>query len=46
MEGDIQGVCEPAVKNELGNVVQFERVCFARIDAVSKDSVTAYFTHK
>jgi glutamyl-tRNA synthetase len=46
MEGDIQGVCEPAVKNELGNVVQFERVCFARIDAVSGDSVTAYFTHK
>jgi len=45
-EGDVQGVCEPAVKNELGNVVQFERVCFARIDAVSGDSVTAYFTHK
>jgi glutamyl-tRNA synthetase len=46
MEGDIQGVCEPAVKNELGNVVQFERVCFARIDAVSDDGVMAYFTHK
>jgi glutamyl-tRNA synthetase len=45
-EGDIQGTCEPAVKKELGNVVQFERVCFARIDAVSDEGVTAYFTHK
>jgi glutamyl-tRNA synthetase len=45
-EGDIRGTCEPAVKNELGNVVQFERVCFARIDAVSDDGVIAYFTHK
>jgi glutamyl-tRNA synthetase len=45
-EGDIRGTCEPAVKNELGNVIQFERVCFARIDAVSDDGVIAYFTHK
>jgi glutamyl-tRNA synthetase len=45
-EGDIQGTCEPAVKNELMNVIQFERVCFARIDAVSDDGVMAYFTHK
>jgi len=45
-EGDMQGACEPAVKTELGNVVQFERVCFARIDAVSDEGVLAYFTHK
>jgi len=45
-EGDILGTCEPAVKNELGNVIQFERVCFARIDAVSDKGVMAYFTHK
>jgi glutamyl-tRNA synthetase len=45
-DGDIQGVCEPAVKNELGNVVQFERVGFAKIDAVLDDGVMAYFTHK
>jgi glutamyl-tRNA synthetase len=45
-DGDISGACEPAVKNELGKVVQFERVCFARIDAVSDDGVLAYFTHK
>ena len=41
-----QGTCEPAVKNELGNVVQFERVCFAKIDAVADAGVTAYFTHR
>jgi glutamyl-tRNA synthetase len=45
-DGDIRGVCEPAVKTELGNVVQFERVGFAKIDAVSGDGVMAYFTHK
>jgi glutamyl-tRNA synthetase len=45
-EGDVCGTCEPAVKNELGNIVQFERVCFARIDAVSDGGVLAYFTHK
>jgi glutamyl-tRNA synthetase len=45
-DGDISGVCEPAVKQELGKVVQFERVGFAKIDAVSDDSVMAYFTHK
>ncbi len=45
-EGDIAGVCEPAVAGELGNVVQFERVGFAKIDVVSDDGVMAYFTHK
>jgi glutamyl-tRNA synthetase len=45
-EGEIAGACEPLVKKELGNVVQFERIGFVKIDAVDKDSVRAYFTHK
>jgi len=45
-EGDIAGACEPAARNELGNVVQFERVGFAKIDSVTDDGVVAYFTHK
>jgi glutamyl-tRNA synthetase len=45
-EGEISGVCEPAVKEELGKVVQFERVGFVKIDAVGIDGVRAYFTHK
>jgi glutamyl-tRNA synthetase len=44
-EGVITGVCEPLVKKERGNVVQFERVGFARIDTVDNDGVRAYFTH-
>jgi glutamyl-tRNA synthetase len=44
-EGEITGACEPLVKKESGHVVQFERVGFARIDAVDKDGVRAYFTH-
>jgi glutamyl-tRNA synthetase len=44
-EGETTGVCEPLVVNELGKVVQFERVGFARIDAAGKDGVRAYFTH-
>jgi glutamyl-tRNA synthetase len=45
-EGQIPGACEPAVKQELGKVVQFERVGFVKIDAVGNDGVKAYFTHK
>lgn len=45
-EGGISGACEPAVKQELGRVVQFERVGFVKIDAVGDDGVKAYFTHK
>ena len=44
-EGEMSGACEPAVKKELGNVVQFERVGFVKIDAVGNDGVRAYFTH-
>ena len=45
-EGEIAGACEPLVKKELGKVVQFERIGFVKIDAVSNDGVRAYFTHK
>jgi len=44
-DGEINGACEPAVKQELGNVVQFERVGFVKIDSVGADGVKAYFTH-
>ena len=45
-EGDVTGACEPAVAQELGKVVQFERVGFARIDSVTDEGILAYFTHK
>jgi glutamyl-tRNA synthetase len=45
-EGEISGACEPAVKEELGKVIQFERVGFVKIDSVGNDGVKAYFTHK
>jgi glutamyl-tRNA synthetase len=45
-EGEMTGVCEPRVKDELGKVVQFERVGFARIDSADSAGVKAYFTHK
>jgi glutamyl-tRNA synthetase len=45
-EGEICGACEPAVIKELGNVVQFERIGFVKIDSVDNDRVAAYFTHK
>jgi glutamyl-tRNA synthetase len=45
-EGEISGACEPLVIKELGNVVQFERIGFVKIDSVDNDRVTAYFTHR
>jgi glutamyl-tRNA synthetase len=45
-EGDLRGVCEPAVQNAVGNVVQFERVGFARIDSIGPDGIVAYLTHR
>jgi len=45
-EGEMTGACEPAVKNELKKVVQFERVGFVKIDSVGTDGIQAYFTHK
>jgi glutamyl-tRNA synthetase len=45
-EGELKGACEPLVQQEPGRVVQFERVGFARVDAVDAAGVRAYFTHK
>jgi glutamyl-tRNA synthetase len=45
-EGEMRGACEPRVTAELGKVVQFERVGFAKIDSADASGVTAYFTHK
>jgi len=45
-EGEMKGACEPAVRSEVGKVVQFERVGFVKIDAVDASGVKAYFTHK
>ncbi len=45
-EGDIEGFCEPLAAEEAGNVIQFERVGFARIDAVADGRVSAYFAHR
>jgi len=45
-EGEMKGACEPAVRSELGKVIQFERVGFVKIDTVGADGVLAYFTHK
>jgi glutamyl-tRNA synthetase len=45
MDGELNGVCEPAVAKEPGTVVQFERIGFVKIDTVSESGVLAYFTH-
>ena len=44
-EGDKEGFCERRVIKECGEVVQFERVGFARIDSANDDRVVAYFAH-
>jgi glutamyl-tRNA synthetase len=45
-EGDLEGYCEPGVASEIDAVVQFERVGFARIDAVEETHILAYFAHR
>jgi len=40
-----KGIGEPLIVSELGNVVQFERYGFVRIDSVVEKGVVAYFTH-
>ena len=44
-EGIDKGIGEPLIASELGNVVQFERYGFVRIDSVQEKEVVAYFTH-
>lgn len=44
---DLKGLAEPAVASlRVDDVVQFERVGFARIDHVSRSEVRAYFAHR
>jgi glutamyl-tRNA synthetase len=40
------GVGEAGIVDELGNVVQFERFGFVRIDSVDAGRVVAYFAHR
>jgi glutamyl-tRNA synthetase len=44
-EGIDEGIGEPLIASELGNVVQFERYGFVRVDSVVGKEVVAYFTH-
>ena len=48
-DGIDEGIGEPLIASELGNVVQFERYGFVRIDSVmekeTETEVVAYFTH-
>ena len=44
-DGEISGIGEFGIADELDKVVQFERYGYARIDSVD-DEVIAYFTHK
>jgi len=44
---ELRGLGEPLVASlKVDDVVQFERVGFARIDHVSKAEVRAYFAHR
>ncbi|NYT07417.1 MAG: glutamate--tRNA ligase [Methanomicrobiales archaeon] len=45
-EGPVTGACEPAAGTVRGNVVQFERMGFARIDRVEPQELIAYFCHR
>ncbi|MBE0524073.1 MAG: glutamate--tRNA ligase [Methanosarcinales archaeon] len=44
-DGEMPGIGEVGIADELDRVVQFERYGYARIDSVD-DEVIAYFTHK
>jgi glutamyl-tRNA synthetase len=43
----VQGLSEISVKNlEIGDIVQFERFGFVRLNKKEKDNLTFYFAHK
>jgi len=43
----VNGLCESTVKNlNVGDIVQFERFGFARLDKKEKDKLIFYFAHK
>jgi glutamyl-tRNA synthetase len=43
---EITGFGESGIKKEVGNVVQFERFGFVRIDSLEDGTAIAYFTHE
>ncbi|MDD4568463.1 MAG: hypothetical protein PHU37_11225 [Methanoculleus chikugoensis] len=45
-EGSLEGFCEPPVAGEADNVVQFERIGFARVDSADGGRVSTYFAHR
>ncbi|MBN1166674.1 MAG: glutamate--tRNA ligase [Methanospirillaceae archaeon] len=45
-EGDISGVCEPVVQDLVGQMVQFERVGFARVERSDSSGLTAVYSHR
>jgi DNA-directed RNA polymerase beta' subunit len=45
-EVTVNHLLDAAVANEVGKIIQFERIGFARIDRVSKDGIEAFFAHR
>jgi glutamyl-tRNA synthetase len=46
MEGTVHGWAEPGLDHhDVDDVVQFERIGFARIDEQTDDATVAYFAH-
>ena len=45
-DGDLKGYCEPMVALDLGKVVQFERVGFARIEKATGMLIDAVWAHR
>ncbi len=45
-DGADDGIGEVGIRDDLGQVVQFERYGFVRIDSVKDDEVVAYFAHR
>ncbi|WP_458206329.1 glutamate--tRNA ligase [Haladaptatus sp. NG-SE-30] len=47
MDGDVDGHAEPDfAETDVDDVVQFERVGFARVDRHDEDEIVTYFTHE
>ncbi len=43
----VEGICESDCKNlNVGDIVQFERFGFARLDEINNDELIFYFAHK
>ena len=47
VEGDVSGYAEPGVADyDADEMLQFERVGFARVDRHDEDETVAYFAHR